>query len=212
MPDKFVVRLAVPEDAGALLEIYAPFVVSPDRNISDVSFEYTEPSVEEFAGRIKGIGAGFPYLVCEEDGRAVGYVYAHPYITRAAYQWGAEVTIYLAPEAQGRGLGRILYDALEKLLLLQGIVTLYACVTASNIHSVKMHEACGFKIVGTFKKTGYKHGHWLDMVWLEKVIADHPAAPKLVKSIKKLPESEIAAILKAAAEAAAAHAAPKPSA
>lgn len=128
----------------------------------------------------------------------LGYVYAHPYIQRAAYQWGAAVTIYLAPEGQGRGLGKVMYTALENLLRLQGVVVTYACITASNEHSVKMHEACGYKIVGTFNNTGFKHGHWLDMVWMEKVIAEYPKHPELIKKIGELPPETVTAVLKEA--------------
>ena len=126
MSMKYTLRLAKPDDAEKLLEIYAPFVISNDRALSDVSFEYEVPSIEEFTERIKNISADYPYIVCEYDGRLLGYVYAHPYIQRAAYQWGAEVTIYLAPEGQGRGLGKVMYAALEALLRLQGIVRLAA--------------------------------------------------------------------------------------
>ncbi len=189
-------RLATPADAAELLKIYAPFVESEDRNLSDVSFEYVLPSVEEFAGRIKDIAASYPYIVCEREGKLIGYVYAHPYIQRAAYQWGAEVTIYLAPEGQGVGLGRVMYTALENLLRLQGVKTLYSCITASNEHSVEMHEALGYKIIGTFNKTGFKHGHWLDMVWMEKRIAELPAAPVPIKKIGDLLISEIEENLK----------------
>lgn len=195
-----LIRFATLADAPALLEIYTPFVISEDRSISDVSFEYEAPSLAEFTERMKNIAAAFPYLVCEQEGRLLGYVYAHPYIQRAAYQWGAEVTIYLAPAGQSRGLGRIMYTALEELLRLQGIVLTYACVTASNEHSVKLHEALGYKIIGTFNKTGFKHGHWLDMVWLEKAIAPHPAQPAPFKTIHEVDAQSVAAILQNATE------------
>lgn len=189
-------RLATLADAAELLKIYAPFVESSDRNLSDVSFEYVVPSVTEFAGRIKNISAAYPYIVCEHEGRLIGYVYAHPYIQREAYQWGAEVTIYLAPEGQGVGLGRVMYTALENLLRLQGVVVTYGCITASNTHSVKMHEALGYKIIGTFNNTGFKHGHWLDMVWMEKRIAELPQAPVPIKKIGDLTIAEIEDVLK----------------
>ena len=184
MSMKYTLRFAKPDDAEKLLEIYAPFVISSDRTLSDVSFEYEVPSVEEFTERIKNISAHYPYIVCEHDDRLLGYVYAHPYMQRAAYQWGAAVTIYLA--------------ALEALLRLQGIVVTYACITASNEHSVKMHEACGYKIIGTFNNTGFKHGHWLDMVLMEKVIAEHPKQPELIKKIGELPPETVTAGLKEA--------------
>lgn len=198
MSMKYTLRFVKPDDAEKLLEIYAPFVASSDRALSDVSFEYEVPSVEEFTERIKNISADYPYIVCEHDGRLLGYVYAHPYIQRAAYQWGAEVTIYLAPDGQGHGLGKVMYAALEALLRLQGIVVTYACITASNEHSVKMHEACGYKIIGTFNNTGFKYGHWLDMVWMEKVIAEHPEQPELIKRICELPPETVTAVLKEA--------------
>lgn len=178
-----------------LLKVYAPFCVSEDRTLSDVSFEYEVPSRKEFLERMEHISAVYPYLVCEEAGEIIGYAYAHPYITRAAYQWGAEVTIYLAPAAQGRGVGRVLYEALESLLVQQGVVLTYACVTKSNLHSVKMHEALGYRIVGVFDKCGFKHGHWLDMVWLEKVIAKHPEAPEPLVNWHDLPADVVSATL-----------------
>ena len=195
MSNNYTLRLAQEADAEELLKIYAPFVASEDRSLSDVSFEYEVPSVSEFAGRIRDISANYPYIVCEHEGRLIGYVYAHPYIPRAAYQWGAEVTIYLAPEGQGVGLGRIMYTKLEELLRLQGVVVTYACVTKSNEHSVKMHEALGYKIIGTFDNTGFKHGHWLDMVWLEKRIAELSAQPAAIRSIKEISAADIAKIL-----------------
>lgn len=195
MSKNYILRLAETSDAKALLQIYAPFVESEDRTLSDVSFEYDVPSEEEFAARIADISAKYPYIVCEHEGKLIGYAYAHPYIQRAAYQWGAEVTIYLAPEGQGVGLGRVMYTALEKLLRLQGVLTTYACVTKSNEHSVKMHEALGYKIIGTFDNTGFKHGHWLDMVWLEKRIAELPARPAPLRGIHELPQEQIDGVL-----------------
>ena len=174
MLKNYTLRLAQESDAAALLKIYAPFVES---------------------GRIRDISAKYPYIVCEQEGELIGYVYAHPHIPRAAYQWGAEVTIYLAPAGQGVGLGRVMYTALERLLRLQGVVVTYACVTASNEHSVRMHEALGYKIVGTFNNTGFKHGHWLDMVWLEKRLADLPAQPAPLRGVQELAAAEVAEIL-----------------
>lgn len=195
MSGKICIRRVRLEDAAALLKIYTPFVISEDSNLSDVSFEYEAPSLKEFTARIKNLAAAYPYLVCERGGELLGYVYAHPYIPRAAYQWGAEVTVYLAPAGQGVGLGRVMYTALEEILRFQGVVTIYACITASNAHSVGMHMAQGYKIAGTFKKCGFKHGHWLDMVWMEKVIGEHPAQPALLQNWRELPEAAVQQIL-----------------
>ena len=196
--NEFAIRRARVSDAAALLKIYTPFVISPDSSKSDVSFEYEAPTVEEFARRIASISARYPYLVCQLAGEPVGYAYAHPYIERAAYQWGAEVTIYLAPAAQGKGVGRRLYGALEAILRLQNVLTCYSCVTASNSHSVGMHEALGYRIVGRFANAGFKHGHWLDMVWMEKRLAEYPAEPALFKGIGELEEQAVEKIVKQA--------------
>ncbi len=192
---KIQIRPATVDDAKALLEVYAPFVISENRNLSDVSFEYEVPSEKEFQERIQSISAQYPYLVCEVEGKIAGYVYAHAYIPRAAYQWGAEVTIYLAPALQGIGAGRVLYEALEELLRMQGVLTTYACVTASNLHSVRMHESLGYKIVGKFVQCGFKHGHWLDMVWLEKSIMGRPLNPFPIKSWREIEQREINAVV-----------------
>ncbi len=203
MRNNICVRLAGTEDAPGLAELYAPFVGRGDRRLSDVSFEYEAPSAEEFAERIKNISGDYPYLVCQSGDEYLGYAYAHPFIPRAAYQWGAEVTIYLAPAGQGRGLGAVLYEALEGILRLQGVVKAYACVTASNEHSVKFHEARGYAVVGTFKDTGFKQGHWLDMVWMEKTIAALPRQPRPICGWRSLPKESVGDILREAGEAAA---------
>ena len=203
MKDKIFVRAVTEADAAALAKLYEPFVISEDRRLSDVSFEYEAPSAEEFCRRIAAISAEYPYLVCQRGGEYLGYAYAHPFIPRAAYQWGAEVTIYLAPAGQGLGLGSVLYDALEAILRLQGAVKAYACVTASNEHSVKFHEARGYRIVGTFKDTGFKHGHWLDMVWLEKTIAGLPQEPQPLAGWRQVNQESVEKILREANKAAA---------
>ena len=203
MKDKIYVRPVTEADAAGLAKLYEPFVISSDHRLSDVSFEYAAPSAEEFRQRIAAISADYPYLVCQQGGEYLGYAYAHPFIPRAAYQWGAEVTIYLAPAGQGRGLGKVLYDALENILRLQGAVKAYACVTASNEHSVKFHEAQGYRIVGTFKDTGFKHGHWLDMVWLEKTLTELPQEPQPLAGWRELQQESVAKILEEANKAAA---------
>ena len=112
------VRAAAPQDAARLLEIYTPFVVSEDSSLSNVSFELEAPSLEDFRQRIVDISRKYPYLVAEVGEELLGYVYCHPYRERLAYQWAVEVTIYLAPAGQGRGLGRLLYEAMEEILRL----------------------------------------------------------------------------------------------
>ena len=195
MNEEIQVRPATVAEAEKLLAIYKPYVVSEDRTFSDVSFEYELPSVEKFAERIASISKRFPYLVCQRGEEILGYVYAHPFIERAAYQWGTEVTIYLAPAGKGWGLGKVLYTALEQILALQHVVHAYACVTKSNLHSVGMHESQGYKMIGDFENTGFKHGHWLDMVWMGKTIAPLPENPQFVIPWQQVPKLQVQAVL-----------------
>ena len=195
MKEAICVRAAMPQDVEQLLEIYTPFVISEDCSISNVSFELTAPSLAEFRQRIVDISSKYPYLVGEKDGQILGYVYCHTYRERLAYQWSVEVTIYLAPAGQGKGLGRVLYEAMEEILRLQGITMLYSCITLGNEHSIKMHEALGYRLIGTFSKSGCKNGQWLDTVWLEKQLQPCPKQPDKIKSWRELDPDAVAAVL-----------------
>ena len=195
MKEKICVRAATPEDGVQLLEIYTPFVISEDSSLSNVSFELEAPSLAEFRQRIVAISTKYPYLVAEQDGKLLGYVYCHPYRERLAYQWSVEVTIYLAPAGQGKGLGRVLYEAMEEILRLQGITMLYSCITLGNEHSIKMHEALGYRLIGTFTKSGYKNGQWLDTVWLEKQLQPCPEKPVNMKGWRELPSTAVETVL-----------------
>ena len=168
----YKIRTVQLSDAEAILKVYAPFITD-----TCISFEYVVPSVEEFAQRIASISAEYPYIVLEEDGEIVGYAYSHRYLERVAYSWDVEVTIYLAPKVQGKGLGVILYDALEKLMALQNIKNLYSCITGDNVHSIEMHRSMGYELIGTFPKAGFKHDRWLDVVWMAKAIGEKENAP-----------------------------------
>lgn len=184
-------RFAEPGDAQALLDIYARYIDTP------TTFEYQLPSREEFAQRISSTLERYPYLVAEEEGRAVGYAYAHPERERAAYQWNTELSIYLAPEAVGRGVGTALYSALMELLRLQGAKTAYGVVTSPNPASEGLHLSLGFRLLGVHRSTGFKNGVWYDVLWFEKSLADYDSDPSPVVPIRQIPDREIRRILDA---------------
>lgn len=178
------VRLAKMEDIPAILGIYASYVEK-----TAYSFEYTAPSVEEFTRRFQAVTKQFPWLVWEENGRVLGYAYACAPFERAAYSWCAEPAIYLCPEAQGRGIGRALYETLEEYLKRQGYVVSYALITTSNTGSAAFHEAMGYQRTAFFPDCGFKHGAWHGIIWMEKRLnaVEMPTAmpipfPKLVKT------------------------------
>ncbi|MBP3312026.1 MAG: N-acetyltransferase [Butyricicoccus sp.] len=182
-------RVAAAADSAALLAIYGQYIETT------ITFEYVLPDVREFAGRITGTLAEYPYLVCEEDGRILGYAYAHRAQARAAYQWNAELSVYLDRSCTGRGLGRMLYRALIDLLRMQGVKTVYGCVTHPNRPSEALHARLGFAPLGTFHKAGYKCGAWHDVTWFEKEIAPHADAPTPPVPFPALPQAQVEDVL-----------------
>ena len=170
------IRKAAVSDAKELLDIYSYYVEN-----TAITFEYEVPSVDEFAGRIRDITKRYPYLLAERDGSIIGYAYAHEFIARKAYDWSAEVTIYVDRNEKKRGIGRSLYNELENCLRVMGVIDLYACIGVPNgeadefldRNSVDFHEHTGYELRGTFPKSGYKFGRWYDMVWLGKSIGEH---------------------------------------
>ena len=158
-----MIRIAEKADLPAILDIYAPYILT-----STATFEYDVPSPEAFAARFDEITTRFPWLVWEEDGEILGYAYASPPYTRAAYAWCAEPSVYLRPEARGRGLGKKLYAALEEILRCQGYQVLYALITEENEGSLRFHERCGYAFRVLFPNCGFKFGRWLGLIWMEK--------------------------------------------
>lgn len=184
------IRFATEEDGARLVEIYGQYIHTP------ITFEYALPSREEFARRIRDIGAFYPYLVWEQEGRAAGYAYAHRHLERPAYQWNAELSIYLDGEITSRGVGRRLYGALFELLKLQGVKTVYGNVTVPNEKSGRLHRSMGFQLLGTYHNTGFKCGAWHDVAWFEKTLAPYGPEPHPVISIRALPRERMEEIFR----------------
>jgi len=190
MNTKVTVRMATKADAKEILEIYAPYVKD-----TAITFEYDVPSFEEFACRIDNILKKYPYIVAIVNNQIIGCAYASSFKDRAAYDWDAETTIYMRQNCRGKGLGKILYLALEGILKRQNILNLNACIAytpTENEHltnaSAYFHERLGYKKVAHFTKCGYKFENWYDMIWMEKIIGEHYANPKPVIPISELDE------------------------
>ena len=158
-----MIRIAREGDVPAILAIYGPYILT-----TTATFEYDVPSEAAFLQRFQTVTAQFPWLVWEEKGEILGYAYASPPYSRAAYQWCAEPSVYLHPQAQGRGIGKALYAALEAILKCQGYQVLYALITGENDKSLHFHEKCGYTQMVRFPDCGFKFGRWLDLVWMEK--------------------------------------------
>ena len=157
------IRNAQVEDAANLVAIYAPYVEK-----TAITFETQVPTVEDFENRIKKTMEKFPYLVAIEEGQIVGYAYASTYYARAAYDWTVELSVYVQKEARGKGVGTLLYTALEEELTTRGFKNFLACIALPNPASIALHEKRGYEQVAHFKKVGYKFGTWHDIVWLQK--------------------------------------------
>ena len=158
-----MIRIATTADLPAILDIYAPYVLT-----STATFEYTVPTMEEFTRRFHQITCQYPWILWEEEGEILGYAYASAPYTRAAYAWCAEPSIYLHRDARGRGIGTKLYACLEKILLKQGYHLLYALVTEENRESVAFHEKFSYEKRAFFPDCGVKFGRWLGIFWMEK--------------------------------------------
>lgn len=184
-----VIRAARVSDAQSLLEIYAPYV----RNTA-ITFEYEVPKPTDFRKRIENTLKKYPYIVAEADGEILGYAYTGAFKERAAYDWSAEVSIYVKKDKRGLGIGGKLYAALEEISRAQHILNLNACIAYADTEdeyltndSVTFHSHMGYKMVGKFHQCGYKFGKWYDMVWMEKMIGEHPANPAPVILFPDLP-------------------------
>ena len=161
-----MLRIAEERDIPAMLAIYAPYVEN-----TTYTFEYDVPCLRTFTQRYYDITAQFPWLVWEEEGEILGYAYASPPYTRAAYRWCAEPSVYLKPAAHRRGIGSRLYAALEAILKEQGYQVLYALITQENTGSLAFHEKLGYSLRASFPNCGFKFNRWLGVIWMEKRIS-----------------------------------------
>jgi L-amino acid N-acyltransferase YncA len=163
------IRPAVPGDAPAMLDIYAPVVAQ-----TAISFELTAPTLSEFAERVRKLSAGWGWLVAECDGLLLGYAYGSPHRERAAYRWSTEVTAYVARAAQRQGIGRRLYDALLPQLADRGLCNAYAGIALPNDASMALHQSAGFRSIGVFPAVGRKFGRWHDVAWCHRALRAEP--------------------------------------
>lgn len=174
------VRTAREEDAPALARIYSYYV-----NETAITFEYRAPDASEMERRRKNIAAQYPYLVAEKDGIVVGYAYAHEFYGREAYAWSVESTIYIDHKERQSGIGRILYEALERALKSMGILNINTCIAIANDPrdhyltngSFFFHQRLGYEKNAHFHHSGYKFGQWYDVIWMEKMIGEHTENP-----------------------------------
>ena len=173
------------KDAADIQAIYAPFVQA-----TSVSFETVPPSVETIADRISGNLASHGYFVAQSDAGILGFAYATAYRPRPAYDRTAEVSVYLAPQGQGRGLAQALYRRLFAHLAARGFHTAVAIVTLPNPQSAQLHARCGFAHVGSLQEVGRKFGKWHGTAVYQRMIGQ----ADLHHALRRLEASDTAAL------------------
>jgi len=174
MPDLFI-RPADARDVAAITRIYAHAV-----RHGTASFEIEPPDEAEMARRQDALLAGgYPFLVAALGGEVVGYAYAGPYRARPAYRWTVEDSVYIAPQAQGQGIGRALLDLLIIEAEARGFRQMIAVIgDSTQTASIALHQAAGFRRVGTFEAVGFKLGRWLDSVLMQRPLGKGAATAR----------------------------------
>ena len=167
-----MIRLANPNDAQGILDIYAPYITN-----TSYTFESDVPTQKEFADRISNYLEYWPWLVCDIDGIIAGYAYGAKYRERSGYQWCVESSIYLHDNFMQKGIGSDLYEALFELLKRQGYRNVYAVINLPNDRSVRFHEHCGFKWFANYENVGYKLGKWKTVGWWQLIINEYSDEP-----------------------------------
>lgn len=154
------IRPASQSDAAFIADVYRPFVEQ-----SWTSFETYAPSPKDIAERIAHAGGLYPWLIAENETGPLAYAYASPHRTRQAYITSVDTTVYCAPDARGKGVGRALYSKLLEVLTQQNYVCAFAGIALPNEASIALHRNVGFSLIGTYPNVGYKHGKWRDTQW-----------------------------------------------
>ncbi|WP_411288224.1 GNAT family N-acetyltransferase [Phenylobacterium sp.] len=162
-----IIRPATAMDAGPLAAIYGYHVLH-----GFGTFEEETPDAGEMERRRLAIlERGLPYLTAEADGRVLGFAYAGPFRPRAAYRYTVEDSVYVAPDAAGRGVGRAVLSAVLGACEGLGLRQVVAVIGDSgNAASIGLHRSLGFADAGVGRSLGYKHGRWVDVVWMQKAL------------------------------------------
>ena len=169
-----IIRSATQDDAAALAAIYGDAVLH-----GFGTFEEEPPTPADMDGRRRAVqDRGLPYLVAELDGQVLGFAYAGPFRPRAAYRYTLEDSVYVAPDAAGKGVGRAVLSAVIEACEALGVRQLMAVIGDSgNSASIGLHRALGFEQTGVGRSVGFKHGRWVDIVHMQKALNGGDSLP-----------------------------------
>jgi phosphinothricin acetyltransferase len=168
MATDFLLRPTEEPDLPAVAAIYGDAVLG-----GTASYELEPPGLEEMTRRWRELVAkGYPHLVAVRGGAVLGYAYAGPYRPRPAYRYSVEDSVYIAPDAQGRGVGRALLSELIAISERLGFRQMIAVIGGGAEHpaSVGLHLELGFRQIGVIEASGFKHGRWLDTVLMQRAL------------------------------------------
>ncbi|UVK40981.1 GNAT family N-acetyltransferase [Mesorhizobium sp. AR10] len=174
MPRDILVRRTAETDLPAITAIYSEAV-----RAGAGSFELEVPDVTEMARRWRNrVGKGYPHIVAIRDDAVIGYAYTGRYRTHPAYRFLVEDSIYIAPDAQGAGVGRVLLSELIKLCEGRGFRQMIALIAGGteNPSSVRLHDRLGFRQVGLIEGSAFKHGRWLDILLMQRALGEGKAS------------------------------------
>jgi L-amino acid N-acyltransferase YncA len=176
------IRAATPDDAAAIAGIYAPYVAT-----NAVSFESTAPSLKEMKARIAAGDGLFPWLVAvdPESGVVLGYAFAKPFRSSAAYRFAVETAVYAAGDLEGKGIRRSLLLSLIATLTTQNYTQAICTLMTPNDKLIQLYEATGFRRAGQWREVCYKNGQWNDIGLWQRDLADAGTPPDEVVPFAK---------------------------
>lgn len=169
-----IIRPSQANDLAAITAIYRHHVLQ-----GTGTFELDPPSLEDMANRRQDVlSKGLPYLVAADDHQVIGYAYCNWFKPRPAYRFSAEDSIYMAPDALGRGYGRALLTELAAQAEKAGVRKLIAVIgDSANLGSIRVHQSVGFTHVGVLKSCGWKFGQWRDVVLMDRALGAGDTSP-----------------------------------
>jgi L-amino acid N-acyltransferase YncA len=160
-----MIRSVTESDASAICAIYNEYVLN-----TRISFEESPVSTDEMAERVRNVTQHYPWLVCEESGKVLGYIYASKWKERSAYRYSVELGIYIASGQVGKGIGTLLMTELLEDLKTRSIHSVISGIALPNPASVALCEKFGFSKVAHFKEVGFKQNSWVDVGYWELVL------------------------------------------
>ena len=168
-----MIRDARESDSAAIAAIYAHHVLH-----GTATYDVEPPTPEEIVANLGSItGRGWPFIVAEEAGIVAGYAYASRLRERAAYAWTAEDSLYVHPDQVGKGVGTALLQELCRRAEACGFRQMIGVIGGGEPASIRVHARCGFREVGRAYGVGWKHGRWLDNVYMQRALGKGSRAP-----------------------------------